>query len=91
MFLGVKMVLAKSFQRIHADNLVNFGILPCTFKDGNDYDALQAGDELTAVGIARAIAGNAPLVVRSHPLPGYRGRVSPDTAPDRNPARGRRY
>ncbi len=66
MFLGVKMVLAKSFQRIHADNLVNFGILPCTFKDANDYDALQAGDELTAVGIARAITGNAPLVIRDN-------------------------
>jgi aconitate hydratase len=65
MFLGVKVVLAKSFQRIHTDNLVNFGILPCTFKDESDYDTIEAGDELTAPGIARTIANGAPLVIRN--------------------------
>ncbi|MBN1127800.1 MAG: aconitate hydratase, partial [Chitinispirillaceae bacterium] len=40
MFLGVKIVLAKSFQRIHTDNLVNFGILPLTFKNESDYDGI---------------------------------------------------
>jgi aconitate hydratase len=65
MFLGVKMVLAKSFQRIHTDNLVNFGILPCTFNDENDYDTIDAGDELTAPGIARTIVDGAPLVIRN--------------------------
>ena len=65
MFLGVKVVLAKSFQRIHTDNLVNFGILPCTFKDERDYDTIEPGDELTAPGIARTIANGAPLVIRN--------------------------
>ena len=65
MFLGVKMVLAKSVQRIHMDNLVNFGILPCTFRNEMDYDTVETGDELTAPGIACAIAGNVPLVIRN--------------------------
>jgi aconitate hydratase len=45
-FLGVKVVLAKSFERIHAANLINFGIAPLTFANEADYDALEAGDRL---------------------------------------------
>ena len=45
-FLGVRIVLAKSFERIHAANLVNFGILPLTFARETDYDALEAGDRV---------------------------------------------
>ncbi len=63
MYLGVRVVLAKSFQRIHTDNLVNFGILPCTFSEETDYEAIESGDELTATGIAGAIAGDRPIVV----------------------------
>ncbi len=65
MFLGVRIVLAKSFQRIHADNLVNFGILPLTFKDGKDYDRIDAGDELEVPGIAQSVAAGRPLVIRN--------------------------
>ncbi len=46
MVLGVKAVLAKSFARIHQANLVNFGILPLTFRDPADYEKLSAGDDL---------------------------------------------
>lgn len=46
MFLGVKVVLAKSFARIHRANLVNFGILPLTFCDSTDHGRLSIGDEL---------------------------------------------
>ncbi|MDD5747049.1 MAG: aconitate hydratase [Candidatus Omnitrophica bacterium] len=46
MFLGVKAVLAKSFERIHAANLVNFGIVPLAFADPRDYDRIEKGDEL---------------------------------------------
>lgn len=42
--LGVRMVLAKSFARIHAANLINAGILPVTFEDPADYEALSCGD-----------------------------------------------
>jgi len=65
-YLGVRVVLAKSFQRIHTDNLVNFGILPCTFRDENDYAAIESGDELSAPGIAGAIAEDRSIVIRNN-------------------------
>lgn len=46
LYLGVKAVLAKSFARIHAANLINNGILPLEFEDPTDYDALKVGDEI---------------------------------------------
>ncbi len=46
MYLNIKCVLAKSFARIHRDNLVNFGILPFTFTDSADYDSIEKGDKL---------------------------------------------
>ncbi|MBQ4088735.1 MAG: aconitate hydratase [Clostridia bacterium] len=46
LYLGVKAVLAKSFARIHAANLVNNGILPLEFADPADYDTLKVGDEI---------------------------------------------
>jgi aconitate hydratase len=45
-YLGLKAVIAKSFARIHWQNLVNFGILPLTFVNSADYDAVGQGDEL---------------------------------------------
>lgn len=45
-YLGVKAVIARSFARIHRDNLVNYGILPLTFVDPGDYDKIQQGDVL---------------------------------------------
>jgi aconitate hydratase len=46
-FLGVKALLAKSFARIHLANLINFGILPLTFKNPADYDAIDQDDQLS--------------------------------------------
>jgi len=46
MHIGVKAVFAKSLERIHTANLVNFGILPLTFLDPADYDKVGAGDDL---------------------------------------------
>jgi aconitate hydratase len=65
MFLGVKVVLAKSFQRIHTDNLVNFGILPLTFKDEADYEKVAQGDEIYIAGATQAIVENRPLIARN--------------------------
>ena len=47
LYLGVKAVVAKSFARIHAANLVNAGILPLTFENPDDYDKFNQDDELT--------------------------------------------
>ncbi len=46
LYLGVRAVIAKSFARIHAANLINAGIMPLTFTDPADYDALTQGDTL---------------------------------------------
>lgn len=45
-YLGIKAVIVKSFARIHMANLINFGIVPLTFKDTEDYKKVEAGDEL---------------------------------------------
>ncbi len=45
LYLGVKAVIAKSFARIHAANLVNAGILPLTFADEKDYGEISQNDE----------------------------------------------
>ena len=46
MYLGVRCVIAKSFARIHVANLINAGILPLTFADPNDYDAINQDDAI---------------------------------------------
>ena len=46
LYLGVRAVIVKSFARIHIANLINAGILPLTFKNPSDYDAIHQGDEL---------------------------------------------
>jgi len=51
LYLGVRAVIAKSFARIHVANLINAGILPLTFKNPGDYDALNQGDRLALRGI----------------------------------------
>ncbi len=45
LYLGIKGVIAKSFARIHRDNLINSGILPLTFVCESDYDKIEEGDE----------------------------------------------
>lgn len=56
MYLGIRCVVAKSFARIHAANLINAGILPLTFADPADYDALQPGAQLRIDGIRAGMA-----------------------------------
>ena len=46
MFLGVKVLLVKSFERIHRANLINFGIVPLTFVDALNYDKIDQNDEI---------------------------------------------
>lgn len=51
MYLGVKMVVAKSIARIHKGNLINHGIIPMVFADPADYDKLDMLDELEVNGL----------------------------------------
>ncbi|MGB7532289.1 MAG: aconitate hydratase [Halobacteriota archaeon] len=48
-YLGVKAVIVKSFARIHLANLINFGIVPLTFKDSADYDSIDQADTLEVI------------------------------------------
>ncbi|MFH1424898.1 MAG: aconitate hydratase [archaeon] len=51
MYLGVKAVIAKSFARIHKDNLINFGIIPLEFADKSDYNKIKQGGKIEILGI----------------------------------------
>ncbi len=63
MYLGVKAVLAKSIERIHSANLINFGIVPLLFENSADYDVIVQGDELVANGIREAVRSGSERVV----------------------------
>jgi len=65
MYLGVRAIIAKSLERIHAANLINFGILPLTFLDARDYDAITQGDELEIAAAREAIAEGKNLIVQN--------------------------
>jgi aconitate hydratase len=65
MYLGLKAVIAKSFARIHWNNLINFGIVPLTFANGADYDQVEQGDELEVVGLREALKNGQPVTVRN--------------------------
>jgi aconitate hydratase len=64
MFLGVRAVIAKSFERIHAANLINFGILPLAFANEADYDAISANDKIEIGDIQSALAKGADLTLK---------------------------
>ncbi|MBP5752569.1 MAG: aconitate hydratase, partial [Treponema sp.] len=51
MYLGVRAIITKSFARIHKANLINYGIIPITFKNPDDYDKITAGDTIELNGI----------------------------------------
>jgi aconitate hydratase len=62
-YLGVRAVLAKSFARIHRQNLVNFGILPLTFADPADWDRVDPNDVLVLSDLRAAIQRGNPVAV----------------------------
>ncbi|MBQ7751992.1 MAG: aconitate hydratase [Clostridia bacterium] len=63
LYLGVKMVLTKSFARIHMANLINAGIIPATFKNETDYDRIDAADVLEIKGVTDGIKNSDTLTV----------------------------
>ncbi|HPR64697.1 MAG TPA: aconitate hydratase [Thermoanaerobaculia bacterium] len=54
-FLGLRVVLARSFARIHRKNLINFGILPLTFIENSDYDRLDRGHRFRLTDLHRHV------------------------------------
>ncbi len=57
LYLGIKAVVAKSFARIHVANLINFGIVPMTLENPDDYDKFAERDSLEIQGFADAVKG----------------------------------
>jgi aconitate hydratase len=63
MYLGVKAIIAKSVERIHAANLVNFGIISLSFKNMADYDKIEQGDEIEIPGIEQELQNDEPVIL----------------------------
>jgi aconitate hydratase len=55
-YLGLRAAIAKSFARIHWQNLVNFGILPLTFADKEDFYSIDEEDVLALPDVRQAIS-----------------------------------
>ncbi len=55
MYLGLRAVIARSIERIHKANLINFAIVPIEFADPADYDVISEGDELEIPGLTDAV------------------------------------
>ncbi len=65
LFLGLKGVIAKSFARIHMDNLINNGILPLAFSKEDDYEYLDQDDELIIESAAEQIKEGTGILVKN--------------------------
>ena len=65
MYLGVKAVIAKSFARIHRANLVNFGILPLTFENENDYNLFDLADTIELPDIKNRLKSKVKIVLKN--------------------------
>ena len=63
MYLGVRVVLAKSIERIHKANLINFCIVPVEFADAADYDKINNGDRLEIENLIDAIKGSEKIEI----------------------------
>lgn len=63
MYLGVKAVITKSFARIHKANLVNFGLLPLTFKNEADYENIDQGDIVELSNLVISLKNNQDIML----------------------------
>ena len=63
MFLGVRLVIAKSFERIHSSNLINFGIMPLVFKNQQDYDSLELNQRFSFNGLRKMVESGNEIIV----------------------------
>ena len=65
LYLGVRAVIAKSFARIHAANLINAGILPLVFADEKDYDAIRQDDVLKLTDLLEGLRSGTVTVLNT--------------------------
>jgi aconitase A len=74
-YLGGRLVLCRSFARIHETNLKKQGVLPLTFADPADYDRVHQGTLVETLNL-RDLAPGAPVVLRFKQLDGTSTTVS---------------
>ena len=65
-YLGVRVKIAKSFARIHYDNLINFGIIPLVFENPEDYMLLKEGDSIIFPKVREEILNKSQVTVQLH-------------------------
>jgi len=65
MYLGVKAVIARSIERIHKANLINFAITPIEFADENDYDRIDQGDQLLIENLAESVKSSDKVTIKN--------------------------
>jgi aconitate hydratase len=65
MYLGIRVVLAGSYARIHESNLVNFGLPPLRFADPKDIDRISQGDRLEITGLRQALERSQPVLAKN--------------------------
>ncbi|GAB6170690.1 aconitate hydratase [Paradesulfitobacterium aromaticivorans] len=63
MYLGVRVVLAQGFARIHRANLINFGILPLTFVNEDDLSRLEEGVKVKLTGLRAVVLNSEPFAL----------------------------
>lgn len=64
-FLGVRAVLVKSFARIHLANLINFGIVPLTFREPADIAKVETGHTLSFPALKADLAAGQSVRVKN--------------------------
>tara|TARA_B100001939_G_scaffold67847_1_gene56514 strand:- start:63 stop:1358 length:1296 start_codon:yes stop_codon:yes gene_type:complete len=62
-YLGLRAVIAKDYARIHWQNLVNFGVLPLIYSNGDDHESLKQGAKLSISGLHAALAESDTVTV----------------------------
>jgi aconitate hydratase len=70
-YLGIRVKVVKSFARIHKANLINFGILPLTFRDPADYEQVNQGDKLIFMELRNLVVSGAkeiPVIINGREI-----------------------
>jgi aconitate hydratase len=62
-YLGLRVVLVRSFARIHRQNLINFGVLPLTFANKGDYDSIKQNDMLKIENLRHCVSNDNTLTI----------------------------
>ena len=65
MYLGIKLVIARSIERIHHANLINFAITPATFADATDYNKISQDDQLEIPDFRKQLANAEVITVKN--------------------------